>query len=196
MQCNEAFAAVLNLSEEAQIAQRELITLSKKLNLSSQQQFHLNGISQGNTVYVKVTHQYHTQLFTALGEMRKSAEQIADHLAKDVNLYLSSQAVVDEYLADQLLLPLALGQGGEFTAQCISEHTRTQAAMIEKFIDCEVEFVELNPHHFHVKLKFKKLTIELLICKNYSTDAKAVTSSFQHFSTVSTLTRSPGACAP
>ncbi|MFX7567194.1 RNA 3'-phosphate cyclase, partial [Acinetobacter baumannii] len=41
LQCNEAFAAVLNLSEEAQIAQRELITLSKKLNLSSQQQFHL-----------------------------------------------------------------------------------------------------------------------------------------------------------
>ncbi|MFH4210218.1 RNA 3'-phosphate cyclase, partial [Acinetobacter baumannii] len=70
LQCNEAFAAVLNLSEEAQIAQRELITLSKKLNLSSQQQFHLNGISQGNTMYVKVTHQYHTQLFTALGEMR------------------------------------------------------------------------------------------------------------------------------
>ncbi|MBD0155302.1 hypothetical protein IAF45_10575, partial [Acinetobacter baumannii] len=57
------------------------------------------------------------------------------------------------YLADQLLLPLALGQGGEFTAQCISEHTRTQAAMIEKFIDCEIEFVELNPHHFHVKVK-------------------------------------------
>lgn len=114
---------------------------------------------------MKVAHQYHTQLFTALGEMRKSAEQIAEHLAKDVNLYLSSQAVVDEYLADQLLLPLALGQGGEFTAQCISEHTRTQAAMIEKFIDCEIEFVELNPHHFHVKLKFKKLTIELLICK-------------------------------
>lgn len=153
LQNNEAFAAVLNLSEEAQIAQRELTTLSKKLNLSSQQQFHLNGISQGNTVYVKVTHQYHTQLFTALGEMRKSAEQIADHLAKDVKLYLSSQAVADEYLVDQLLLPLALGQGGEFTAQCISEHTRTQAVMIEKFIDCEIELIELKPDHFHVKVK-------------------------------------------
>jgi RNA 3'-terminal phosphate cyclase (ATP) len=38
--------------------------------------------------------------------------------------------VVDEYLADQLLLPLALGQGGEFTAQCISEHTRTQSSIM------------------------------------------------------------------
>lgn len=33
LQCNEAFAAVLNLSEEAQIAQRELTTLSKKTKL-------------------------------------------------------------------------------------------------------------------------------------------------------------------
>ncbi|RKL60165.1 RNA 3'-terminal phosphate cyclase, partial [Acinetobacter baumannii] len=82
-----------------------------------------------------------------------SAEQIADHLAKDVNLYLSSQAVVDEYLADQLLLPLALGQGGEFSAQCISEHTRTQAAMIEKFINCEIEFLELSLDRFYVRVK-------------------------------------------
>ncbi len=42
--------------------------------------------------------------------------------------------MVDEYLADQLLLPLALVQGGEFTSQCISEHTRTQAAMIENLL--------------------------------------------------------------
>ena len=123
------------------------------MKLDTQQQFHLNGISQGNTAYVKVKHQHHVELFTALGEMRKSAEQIANHLAEQVKRYIASQAVVDEYLADQLLLPLALGQGGEFTAQCISEHTRTQAVMIEKFIDCEIEFVELNPHHFHVKVK-------------------------------------------
>ncbi|USA54772.1 RNA 3'-terminal phosphate cyclase [Acinetobacter sp. C32I] len=152
LQTTEAFAAVLNLSEEAQIAQRELATLNKRLKLDTQQQFHLNGISQGNTAYVKVEHQQHIQLFTALGEMRKSAEQIANHLAEQVKQYIASQAVVDEYLADQLLLPLALGQGGEFTAQCISEHARTQAAMIEKFIDCEIEFIELNKNLFQVKV--------------------------------------------
>ncbi len=153
LQSTEAFAAVLNLSEEAQIAQRELATLNKRLKLDTQQQFHLNGISQGNTAYVKLEHQHHVQLFTALGEMRKSAEQIANHLAEQVKRYIASQAVVDEYLADQLLLPLALGQGGEFTAQCISEHTRTQAVMIEKFIDCEIEFIELDKNLFQVIVK-------------------------------------------
>lgn len=153
LQSTEAFAAVLNLSEEAQIAQRELATLNKRLKLDTQQQFHLNGISQGNTAYVKVAHQNHVQLFTTLGEMRKSAEQIANHLAEQVKRYIASQAVVDEYLADQLLLPLALGQGGEFTAQCISEHTRTQAVMIEKFIDCEIEFIELDKNLFQIIVK-------------------------------------------
>lgn len=155
LQTIEAFAAVLNLSEEAQIAQRELATLNKRLALNSQQHFHLKGISQGNTVYVKVEHQHHTQLFTALGEMRKSAEQIANNLAEDVKYYLKSKAAVDEYLADQLLLPLALGQGGRFTAQCISEHTRTQAAMIEKFIDCNIEFIELDKTLFQVNVHVK-----------------------------------------
>lgn len=153
LQSTEAFAAVLNLSEEAQIAQRELATLNKRLKLDTQQQFHLNGISRGNTVYVKVKHQHHVELFTALGEMRKSAEQIANHLAEQVKRYIASQAVVDEYLADQLLLPLALGQGGEFTAHCISEHTRTQAVMIEKFIDCEIEFIELDKNLFQALVK-------------------------------------------
>ena len=152
LQSTEAFAAVLNLSEEAQITQRELATLNKRLKLDTQQQFHLNGISQGNTAYVKVEHQQHIQLFTALGEMRKSAEQIANHLAEQVKQYMESNAAVDEYLADQLLLPLALGQGGEFTAQCISEHTRTQATMIEKFIDCEIEFIEVDKTLFQVKV--------------------------------------------
>ena len=153
LQSTEAFAAVLNLSEEAQIAQRELATLNKRLKLDTQQQFHLNGISQGNTAYVKVEHQHLVQLFTALGEMRKSAEQIANYLAEQVKQYMESNAAVDEYLADQLLLPLALGQGGEFTAQCISEHTRTQAVMIEKFIDCEIKFIELNENLFQVTVK-------------------------------------------
>ncbi|PRD23939.1 UNVERIFIED_CONTAM: rtcA [Trichonephila clavipes] len=152
LQSTEAFAAVLNLSEEAQIAQRELATLNKRLKLDTQQQFHLNGISQGNTAYVKVEHQQHIQLFTALGEMRKSAEQIANHLAEQVKQYIKSNAAIDEYLADQLLLPLALGQGGEFTAQCISEHSRTQATMIEKFIDCKIEFIELAKTLFQVKV--------------------------------------------
>ena len=76
--------------------------------------------------------------------MKKSAEKVANDLAKEVKAYLHADAIADEYLADQLLLPLALGKGGEFTAQVISEHTKTQAAMIQKFLDCEISFENIG----------------------------------------------------
>ena len=136
VQTVRGYAAVLNLPDE--IATRELAVLQQQLALSTCQQAYLSGISQGNTAYVTVQSAQHCQLFSALGEMRKSAERVAHDLARDVKKYLHSAAVVDEHLADQLLLPLALGKGGEFTAQVISEHTRTQAAMIQRFLNCDI----------------------------------------------------------
>jgi RNA 3'-terminal phosphate cyclase (ATP) len=39
---------------------------------------------------------------------------------------------------------LALGKGGEFTAQVLSDHTKTQAEMIQKFLDCDIQIEALN----------------------------------------------------
>lgn len=143
-----AHASGLNLKNGKDIMTRELNTLQSILSCSSTYQERLNGFSQGNTLYVSVKLQNHTQLFTALGEFRKSAESIAQSLAGEVQNYLNSTAAVDVYLADQLLLPLALGKGGKFTAECISEHTRTQAAMIEMFTNNKIvlssEFIEVT----------------------------------------------------
>ena len=44
-----------------------------------------------------------------------------------------------EHLADQLLLPMALAGGGEFTTCAASDHVRTNAALIEKFVAVEIE---------------------------------------------------------
>ena len=133
-----AYATALNLSPD--IAERELAVLANKLKLDQQKQQYVKGISQGNSAYVQLNYAEHQQLFTTLGEKRKTAEQVAKDLAKQVTAYLGSTAVVDEYLADQLLLPLALAQGGEFTTQVLSEHSRTQAEMIQRFLDCEIVF--------------------------------------------------------
>ena len=139
LQSLQAFAVALNVPQD--IAQRELATLDKRLNLNHRAQLYPQGTSQGNTAFVVVASEQHTQVISALGEVKKSSEQVGAELAREVKAYLASQAVADEHLADQLLLPLALGKGGEYTAQVISEHTRTQAEMIQRFIDCEIEFI-------------------------------------------------------
>lgn len=137
----ESFAGCLNL-DKTDINQRELDTLSKKLNIDQAHQMHMHGVSQGNALAVLVKFAAHQQLFTALGTINRSAERVANGLASEVRQYLGTGAMVDEYLADQLLLPLALGAGGSFTASHISEHTRTQAQMIQRFMDCDIQLLE------------------------------------------------------
>mmetsp|Transcript_14462 Transcript_14462/g.58571 ORF Transcript_14462/g.58571 Transcript_14462/m.58571 type:complete len:84 (-) Transcript_14462:2827-3078(-) len=58
-------------------------------------------------------------------------------LCKRIREYLASDGLVSEYLADQMLLPMALGRGGEFTCTQITPHLRTQMYVIEKFIPVE-----------------------------------------------------------
>lgn len=146
-----AYAFVLNL--EQTIAQRELKTLDQYLNLKNTQCLHREGISQGNSLFVTIDYEHHQQTFTALGEVKKSAESIAEQLAKEVQAYLDVHAVADEYLTDQLLLPLALGKGGQFTATVISEHTRTQAKMIQQFLDCQIDFIQQDQGHWLVTVQ-------------------------------------------
>ena len=73
-------------------------------------------------------------MVSAFGELRKSAEKVADECAKDVRRHLESGVPVCEHLADQLLLPLALGAGGRFRTVKPSEHTTTNAAIIARFL--------------------------------------------------------------
>jgi RNA 3'-terminal phosphate cyclase (ATP) len=136
-----AHAGVLNIAD-GNIAERELAILANLLPLNAQEYLPLQGIGQGNTVLVEVVSAQHTEVFTALGEMGRPAEQIAKQLANQVKRYLSAADATDEHLADQLLLPLALGKGGEFSCRKISEHTRTQAAMIETFLPVSIRLTE------------------------------------------------------
>lgn len=125
----------------ANIGRRELDVLAKRLDLG-EEQLHLRSvrpaIGPGNTVTVRVEHAHHVELFTGHGERGVPAEKIAERLAAQVRHYLDSGACVSEHLADQLLLPMALAGGGEFTTCTASEHLRTNAALIEKFIAVEI----------------------------------------------------------
>ena len=150
-----AYASTLNIP--VTIADRELEVLNNQFDLSTRKSLNFKGISQGNTAFVVVNFEHHQQVFSTLGEMKKSAEKVAQDLAKDVKTYLKTDTVADEYLTDQLLLPLALGQGGEFTAQVLSEHTKTQAEMIQKFLDCEISFKEVD-NIFQVNVRVSHLT--------------------------------------
>ncbi|MFN3985494.1 MAG: RNA 3'-terminal phosphate cyclase [Rhodocyclaceae bacterium] len=98
----------------------------------------------GNVVLLDVVHEHVTEVFCAFGERGLPAEAVADRAAKGARHYLHSGASVGPYLADQLLLPMALAGGGRFTTPEASAHLRTNAEVISRFLPVEVN-IEPGP---------------------------------------------------
>lgn len=88
----------------------------------------------GNVATVTLRATSVTETFCGFGEVRLRAEKVAHRLAGEVRAYVASGAPVGEYLADQLLLPMVLGDGGEFRTLAPSLHLRTNIDVIHQFI--------------------------------------------------------------
>jgi RNA 3'-terminal phosphate cyclase (ATP) len=71
-----------------------------------------------------------------------SSEHVAAGVCAEVRRYLAAGVPVGEHLADQLLLPLALGQGGAFRTLQPSLHFTTQLELLERFIGAKASFTE------------------------------------------------------
>ena len=92
------------------------------------------GAGPGNTLSLTVECEHLTELFMAFGSKGVSAEKVAHQLASQAKRYLASKAAVGEYLADQLILPLALAGEGAFTVAEVSAHLLTNIAVVERFL--------------------------------------------------------------
>ena len=53
--------------------------------------------------------------------------------------------VLGQYLADQLLVPLALAGGGTFITPTASSHLHTNAEVIERFLPIRIRVTEAAP---------------------------------------------------
>lgn len=77
---------------------------------------------------------------TALGAPGKPAEQVADEAVDQIFSFLDTQGSLDQYLADQILLPLALAQGrSSFRTNAITGHLLSNAHVIRQFLPAKIE---------------------------------------------------------
>lgn len=88
----------------------------------------------GNVVTATLRFAGATEVITAFNIAGASPEAVADGLAADVRRFLSHAAPVGAHLADQLLLPMALGGGGTFRTVSPTSHTLTNIAIVGKFL--------------------------------------------------------------
>jgi RNA 3'-terminal phosphate cyclase (ATP) len=84
--------------------------------------------------------------YFGLGERGKPAEEVADEAIDKFERFLATDAALDEYLADQLLLPLAFANGiSEFSTARITKHLLSNAEIIQLFSAARIDIVgELN----------------------------------------------------
>jgi len=138
------------------IASRE-IKIAKKLLNWPEETFAVRALPEdqgpGNILLLEAAYEHVTEVVSGFGKLGVSAEHVADRAAGRMAGYLASDAFAGPYLADQLLLPFALAGGGGFTTVKPSQHSRTAANIIARFLDrrCMFEQMASGTHRLEVR---------------------------------------------
>jgi len=88
----------------------------------------------GNCAMIRLCAADHTTVFTAFGMKGKPSRDVISEVVHFAEDFLASGAAVDRFLADQLLIYMALSGGGSYTTNVLSSHLLTNIEIIKKFI--------------------------------------------------------------
>jgi RNA 3'-terminal phosphate cyclase (ATP) len=148
-----ARACVANLP--VNIAGRELRVIREKLEWDRERLEAVeveNSQGPGNILILEVKSENVTEVFTGFGEKGISAEKVAKRAAKSVREYLAFDVPVGRYLADQLLIPMALAGGGKFRTLSPTRHTTTNIEVIKKFLDVDIAVNEYDQNKWEIEI--------------------------------------------
>lgn len=125
------------------VAEREVESMSKALSLrpSDTEIVELEGTrGPGNAVEIEIVHEHVTEVVTEHGRRGLPAERVAALAVHEAREYLASDAPVGPHLADQLLIPCALANGGTFRTLAPTLHSTTNAEVIELLLGTTFRF--------------------------------------------------------
>ena len=127
----------------AEVGERELEVVREQLGWAEQEcrvETVPNPVGPGNALLLEIETEQVTKVFTSFGERGRPAEEVAREAAEAVGAWLGADVPVDEHLADQLLVPMALAGGGRFRTVKPSLHSTTNAQIIERFLPVKIGF--------------------------------------------------------
>lgn len=144
-----------NLPIEIATEQRKL--LMAQLHLTNKECCIDNVPSRGpgNVATITLEDQGRYSVFTSFGERGKSSRLVVRSCREEAEHFYRSEASVNEYLADQLLVPMALAGGGSFYCNTPSEHTNTNIEIIKKFLPVEISLIEKGNDLYYCTIEKK-----------------------------------------
>ncbi len=133
----EIVSAVSNLP--VSIAERQLhqaVTRCKELKLVvNGKVMEIPSPGKGTVLFIKSKSDGAVAGVQSLGEIRRSAERVADDACDELQAYIESGCAVDKHLADQLIIPMALTKGSSKFSTCeITQHLLTNIEVVKKFL--------------------------------------------------------------
>ena len=152
LKLRRVIALVANIPYE--VAEREIREAEKLLSWPAEtgEARTVKSDGPGNVVMIEIASEHVTEIFTGFGERGMSAETVAGHAVAEARKYLAANVPVGPHLADQLLLPLALAGAGSFVTSAPTEHTATNIAVIEKFLDLEFRQDDLGDRRCRISV--------------------------------------------
>jgi RNA 3'-terminal phosphate cyclase (ATP) len=139
-----------------QIAERELRTVADELGWDEKyleiEEWN-NSRSPGNVVLIEIETEGVTEVFSAIGQRGVRAEVVAQQVAREAAEYLEANVPVGPHLADQLILPLALGAGGVFVTTEPTLHTITNIEVVKIFLDVDITVTPMGRHQTMIRVE-------------------------------------------
>ncbi len=149
-----AVARVAALSKS--IAEREIAVVAEKLTWD-RKDLTVESVEKsrgpGNIVVIEIESENVTEVFTGFGERGVQAEDVANTAIASAREYLASEVAVGKYLADQLLIPLAMAGGGSFTTLPLSRHATTNIEILRQFMGTKVTIEPKSAKVFSVGIE-------------------------------------------
>ena len=112
----------------------------------------------GNVLIAELEYDNLTEIFSACGSYGVSRVSVARNVVTDTKRYLNGKWVVGQYLADQLMLPMAVGAGGMYLTGRPTKHSETNREVIRRFLDMDIKFFKEkeNERNYHYRVEIGK----------------------------------------
>ena len=151
----EQFALATSARIPGHIAERELKHVQKKCHWpeANLHRREVASVGPGNLISLRARHEHVTEVVEAFGERGLSAERVAGRAINAMNRYLVSGAAVGIYLADQLILPMALGQGGRIHTLEPSQHLLTNIDVVRRILGADIQVQKLDKRCWEITVR-------------------------------------------
>ena len=115
----------------------------------------VNSPGPGNVVMLIDENENTTEVFTGFGRKHYPLKKVTIDAIKQYKDYINCDVPVYKYLADQMIIPMALAGNGSFITSEPSLHTLTNMEVVKKFLGSDIIIDQLNEKQWKISIGCK-----------------------------------------